>query len=306
MGAAGVSELDGELSAVVLSLEPLLGLAVGAPVPLSGGITNRNYRVTFGSGDYVVRLPGKDTSRLGISREAERLASEAAAALGIAPPLAAQLPDCLVTEFIQARELPEAELRARPERVAQALRAFHDSGPALPCEFDVPRLFGEYATTVLDRGGTLPEHYEPTQAALARIAAALPPEPLAPCHNDLLNGNLLLTADGGVLIVDWEYAGMGDRYFDLGNLSVNNGFDDEDDERLLLAYLGSAPTPAQQARLALMRIVSDAREAAWGVAQLVLSELDFDFAGYAQSHFARLGSALVDPRLEEWLHAAST
>jgi hypothetical protein len=74
---------------------------------------------------------------------------------------------------------------------------------------------------------------------------------------------------------------------------------------LLAAYLGLTPTPAQRARLSLMRIVSDAREAAWGVVQLVLSELDFDFAGYAARHFDRLRLALGDPRFEEWLRAAS-
>ncbi|MGD0980165.1 MAG: choline kinase family protein [Solirubrobacteraceae bacterium] len=305
MAGAGVSELDGELTAIMRSLEPLLGAPAGAAVPLDGGITNRNYRVTLGDRDYVVRLPGKDTSRLGISRYAERLATQSAASLGIAPALAAQLPDCLVTEFVQARELPTAELRAKPDEVARALRTFHDNGPTLPCEFDVPSLFDQYAETVLERGGTLPEQYSPTRAALARIAAALPFEPLAPCHNDLLNGNLLATSDGRVLIVDWEYAGMGDRYFDLGNLSVNNGFEPADDEWLLAAYLGEAPTTSQRARLALMRIVSDAREAAWGVAQIVLSELDFDFAGYAERHFTRLAVALDDPQLEDWLRGAS-
>ena len=59
-----------------------------------------------------------------------------------------------------------------------------------------------------------------------------------PCHNDLLTANLL--HDGERLrIVDWEYAGMGDRYFDLANLSINNGFEEADDERLLAAYFGS-------------------------------------------------------------------
>ena len=74
-----------DLKGILDRLEPLLGPAAGEPTPLDGGITNRNYRVTFGGADYVVRLPGKDTDLLGISREAERLANEAAAALGIAP-----------------------------------------------------------------------------------------------------------------------------------------------------------------------------------------------------------------------------
>jgi hypothetical protein len=54
-----------------------------------------------------------------------------------------------------------------------------------------------------------------------------------------------------------------------------------------------------------MRIMSDAREAAWGVVQGVISELDFDFAAYAMKHFDRLSAAAADPRLEEWLRAAA-
>ena len=70
-----------ELAEIVERLEADLGPADGAPVPLDGGITNRNYRVRFGAADYVVRLPGRGTDLLGISREAERLAGEAAAEL---------------------------------------------------------------------------------------------------------------------------------------------------------------------------------------------------------------------------------
>ena len=57
------------------------------------------------------------------------------------------------------------------------------------------------------------------------------------CHNDLLAGNLLVDGDD-LRIVDWEYAGMGDRWFDLGNLAVNNGLGAAEEERLLTAYLG--------------------------------------------------------------------
>ena len=102
-----------------------------------------------------------------------------------------------------------------------------------------------------------------------------------PCHNDLLTANFL---DDGerVRIVDWEYAGMGDRFFDLGNLSVNNGFAEADDERLLAAYFGEPSTPRRFAALRLMRIMSDFREGMWGVVQTAISALDFDFDGYAR------------------------
>jgi thiamine kinase-like enzyme len=305
MGTDGATGEASELAGVLSRLEPLLGALSGSPEPLSGGITNRNYRAHLGSHDYVIRFPGKDTEMLGISRDGERLASQAAARLGIAPALAASTPECLVTEFVHVREFSQVELAAAPERVTDALRAFHDHGPTLPTRFHVPTLLDDYAAIVVARGGTLPEQYRPTQEALARIDAALPVHDLVPCHNDLLAGNLLQAQAGRVLIVDWEYAGMGERFFDLGNLSVNNEFARQDDERLLTAYLGAPPTPSERARLSLMRIVSDAREAAWGVVQLVLSDLQFDFAGYASRHFDRLRVALADPQFEEWLRAAS-
>jgi thiamine kinase-like enzyme len=109
-----------------------------------------------------------------------------------------------------------------------------------------------------------------------------------------------------VCIVDWEYAGMNDRYFDLGNLSVNNGFDDEHDRALLELYFDAPVTDARFASLQLFRIVSDFREAMWGAVQLRRSELDFDYAGYATEHFQRLERAAADPRVEEWLALAAT
>jgi len=106
------------------------------------------------------------------------------------------------------------------------------------------------------------------------------------------------------LIVDWEYAAMGDPRFDLGNLSINSDFDEAADERLLRAYFGRDPSDGERAALKLMRILSDAREAAWGVVQGEISELDFDFERYASEHFERLRTAVEQPRFEQWLGIA--
>jgi thiamine kinase-like enzyme len=299
-----------DLTAIVDRLQESLGAVTGAPVPLAGGITNRNYRVRFGGRDYVVRLPGKDTELLGISRDAERIANEAAAALGIAPAVAAADESCLVTRYVICKPIDSEQLGAAPEPVAAALRAFHESRIELPVRFWVPELLDSYAAIVAERGGSLPESYRPTQTLAARIAEALPLSEPVPCHDDLLAGNLLSVAPGAgassaVMLVDWEYAGMGHRLFDLGNLAVNNEFDEEADTRLLAAYFGEPPGPGRLAALRLMRIMSDAREAAWGVVQSVVSELDFDFGAYAARHFARLADAAGDPRVQEWIDTAS-
>jgi thiamine kinase-like enzyme len=290
---------------IVAELEPALGPRAGEPVPLGGGITNRNYRVRLGPTEYMVRLPGKDTALLGIDRAAERIANQSAAELGIAPAVAAAGDDYLVTRFIECRPVSAGELAADPTDAARALRAFHDRGPELPTRFWVPELAEEYAAIVIARGGSLPSGFEDARRAAAQIAAERPLSAAVPCHNDLLTANLIRDSGGRLLLVDWEYAGMGDPFFDLGNLSVNNDFDARADERLLTAYLGRLPDAGALAALWLMRAMSDVREATWGVVQGAISELDFDFGGYAEKHFARLRATTSDPRFEEALHAAA-
>ncbi len=294
----------GQLNEILHGLEPSLGGLGAPPRPLEGGITNRNYRVRMGETDYVVRLHGKDTELLGISREAERAANAAAAELGIAPEVATTFDGGLVTRFIACAPLEPAEIASRAEEVARALRAFHDAGVTLPVAFWVPDLLERYAEIVAARGGSLPEGYAQARELASRLASALPAFEARPCHNDLLAGNLVRERSADrVMIVDWEYAGMGHPCFDLGNLSVNNEFDEATDERLLSAYHGAEPSPAQRATLKLMRVLSDIREAAWGVMQGCVSDLDFDFDGYARRHFARLRDALDGGRLDEWLAA---
>ncbi|HTU94672.1 MAG TPA: phosphotransferase [Solirubrobacteraceae bacterium] len=292
---------------IVERLAARLGPVEGEPEPLDGGITNRNFRIRFGERDCVLRLPGRDTDLLGIDRAAERVATERAAALGIAPPLIAADDECMVTEWLPGAPIDPERLRADPSSAALALRAFHRSGLRLPVRFWIPDLLSDYERIIGERGGQLPEQYRRTQELVARIAQVLPLTDPAPCHNDLLPGNILAAdADPGhALLVDWEYAGMGHPYFDLANLAVNNELDDAAQDRLLSAYFDAAPSDGRRAALRLMMLISDAREAAWGVVQGSISELDFDFADYARQHFSRLERNASDPRLEEWMRAAT-
>lgn len=309
---AEIGAFDGMLAGAIReTLERELGSIEGPVVALEGGITNRNLRVRLGGEEYVVRLSGKNTSVLGIDRHAEVEATRAAHALGIGPDVALYLPEheCVVTSFVSARPATAQELRHPTllSRVADALRAFHQ-GPALPTSFDAFRLCELYRAETLARGGAVPAAFAEARALADRIKAALthPEHQPVPCHNDLLTANFLVLADGRITIVDWEYAGMGDRYFDLGNLSVNNGFGEYDDRLLLEAYWREPATERRLAALRLMQIISDYREAAWGMIQSVVSELDFNYTAYVEKHLGRLLEAASDPRLERWLDAASS
>jgi thiamine kinase-like enzyme len=176
---------------------------------------------------------------------------------------------------------------------------------SLPATFHVGRLLEDYASVVRDRGAALPEEYAELLELARNIELALPPAPSAPCHNDLLAANVIRALeDERLLIVDWEYAGMGDPRFDLGNLCVNNDFDEHAEEQLLRSYLARAPTDAERAALRLMRLLSDAREAAWGIVQSAISELEFDFERYAREHMGRLQETLANAPLSQWLTTA--
>jgi len=114
----------------------------------------------------------------------------------------------------------------------------------------------------------------------------------------LLNGNFL--DDGQIRILDWEYAGMGDIYFDLANFSSHHRFNDDQAHFLLECYFGQS-TSKRFARLELMRPMSEMHEAMWGTTQVGLSKLDFDFRGYADLWFGRATEAIHDPRWGDWL-----
>jgi aminoglycoside phosphotransferase (APT) family kinase protein len=298
--------LDGSLTAVV---EEVWGRdAVVRASAITAGITNRNFRVDVGEESFVVRLAGRDTELLGIDRTAEFEAASAAARAGVGPPVFAFLPErtCLITRFVDGDAVPASDLEIPDvlSSVVRAIRAIHGM-PALRSTFDPWEVVADHRRVAVERGVDLPVNCAELMPRLGEIGDALGAtrSPRLACHNDLLNANLIRRGDS-IVIVDYEYAGMNDPFFDLGNFSINNGISEDARARLLSEYFGDV-TPWHEARLALMRIVSDFREALWGVAQQALSTLDFDYVAYAREHFERLRSSIEDPRYPAWLRSAA-
>ena len=182
--------------------------------------------------------------------------------------------------------------------VAEMLRRLHD-GPSFPAQFDSFRVVEAYLATAASRGVATPREYERAKQTADEIERLRGRRAARPCHNDLLNANFIRQGET-IRIVDWEYAGMGDRFFDLANFSVNHELSDDQNEELLAAYFGEV-AEADLHALRLMRFMSDFREAMWGVVQQGLSELEFDFADYAEEHFARLERTAADPAFRELL-----
>jgi thiamine kinase-like enzyme len=273
---------------------------------LGGGITNHNFKIGVGGDVFVLRMGGAKTDLLGIDRSVEYAAGRRAFEVGIGPEVTGFAPEegWLVARFIDGRPISPDEMRG-PEmlrRVAGALRSFHQAS-AIPGRFDAHAVADDYRAKAEAHGVRIPAPFDDARETSERIRRARGAQPLVPCHNDLLNANFL--DEGAIRIVDWEYAGMGDRFFDLANFSVNHEFGVDDDRRLLRAYFGQ-DRASDLASLRLMRFMSDFREAMWGVLQSGISDLDFDFAGYADKHFTRMSSTAASPDFEAYLNTFPT
>jgi thiamine kinase-like enzyme len=300
-------ELDPALERVIAVVPEWEGREITAVEPLTSGITNANHKISFRDEAFVVRLIGKDTDLLGIDRAAEEEAGRAAHAAGVGPEVFAALPvlGALITRFVEGSSIPQEDLANEDvlSSVVRSVKAIH-SCPPIRSTFPVFRIVEEYRELAIERGVSIPAAYDDAHERADPIETAFSkaPMPLITCHNDLLNANLLRDGDH-TWIVDYEYAGMGDPFFDLGNLSINNGLGPEAQEMLLRLYFGEV-RDVHRARHGLMRIMSDFREAMWGVVQQALSTLDFDYVDYADRHFARLLGNAEDPRVADWLEVA--
>jgi thiamine kinase-like enzyme len=261
--------------------------------PLPGGLTNRNYRVDIGDESFVIRLAGANTDLLGIDRDREDACSRLAASVGIGPEVVAYLPEqnALLTRFVPGKLLTDEDVK-KPDvlrRIAETLRRCHAAPVAEQLgRFSVFDTVRSYEKLARERNVPLPNSLSGALAVLRRIEGdARSDEPPCLCHNDLLAGNFI---DDGTMIrlIDWEYAGKGDRFFDLGNLAVNLQLGPGQEAALLEAYFGEA-RPDDLRRLRLMRLASDLREATWGFVQAAVSKLHPPayYLAYGQKHLDR-------------------
>ncbi len=165
----------------------------------------------------------------------------------------------LVTRYIRGTPVSaerDARPRDDPQRGADAAALPQQRLDRVPLR-PLPRRRGLLQHRRGRTASRSPKAYDRAKPIADMIERLRPPHPTVLCHNDLLNANFIADENGRIWIVDWEYAGMGDRFFDLANFSVNHGLDEEDDALLLASYgveeralaacrCGSCPTSARR------------------------------------------------------------
>jgi thiamine kinase-like enzyme len=269
-------------------------------VPLIGGLTNENYRVTVGGQTYVARLSSPSGALLAIDREAEYANAMAAAASGAAPAVAGYAPEAgvLVVEWVEGRTLTEADLRdvATLRRLAASCRQLH-AGPRFVRDFDMFDIQRRYLAVVREYGFRLPERYLEFLPVIDRIRGALAarPEPTVPCNNDLVPANLI---DDGerIWLIDYEYSGNNDPCFELGNIWSEAGLPVDALHDLVAAYSGRA-SRRRVARARLLGLMSKYGWTLWASIQDGVSLLDFDFRAWGAENDRRAVVEFTGPDL---------
>lgn len=263
-----------------------------------GGMTNLVFKV----GEFCLRIPGKGTEEY-IDRANEAVMARAAAAAGVSPEVLHSDPvsGVMVTRYIAGAETMTPEnFRARagsPGRAGKAFRLLHDSGAQFPFRFELFSMIDDYLKVLATKDVALPDGYhEVVREADQDVRAALAahPLPLVACHCDPLCENFLDTGER-MWIVDWEYSGMNDPLWDLGDLSVEAGFDSGQEEEMVRAYFGRPPLPAEHGRVVIYKAMCDLLWTLWGLIQLANGNTAEDFRAYADGRFARCKALMETP-----------
>lgn len=275
-----------------------------------GGQTNRVYRVGDGQTLLCLRLPGKGTEEY-IDRRVEMVAAHATAKAGVSPEVLHFDPvsGVMVTRFISdAVTMSPALFASRhgaPERAGRAFRKLHDSGAVFDFRFELFSMIDAYLGVLANKTVAFPDGYHEglKDGEVVRAALAAHPVALKPCHCDPLAENFLDTGER-MWIVDWEYSGMNDPMWDLGDLAVEANLSAEAEEAMLAAYFGREASPFDRGRMVIYKAMCDLLWTLWGLIQLANQNPAEDFSAYARDRFARCRALMESDGFGAHLEAA--
>ena len=231
-----------ELQAI---LESIPGFAEAVLLEqLADGPTNLSVRVEQGGQHFVLRVDKPEAACLGLNRTAERelIEAVATAGLGCKPVYFDATAGIYLRHWIPGVTWTQTDLLNKDNlcRLAVLLRELHALPPA-GTKFKPLLAAGRYAKQLgTAEAGNL-------FGQIAGLYALIEPGPPAMCHNDLVCQNIL---EGEALtLIDWEYAGIGDPYFDLAIVVQHHGLSQDLASHFLAAYLQQKPKSAEMDRL---------------------------------------------------------
>lgn len=259
---------------------------------LAGGGSNENLLVECGYGTVVLRIAEQDTGRFAMDRARGERAHRAAAAAGVAPELIAALPSGhSVTRFVEG-EIVDGKSIKEPEvlrQVGARLRRLHGAGDTGEPASGLEDLRA-WIRIAREEDLALPADFDRLDERRVEIEAKVECCEITPrlCHNDIQLQNMIRET-GELWFLDFEYAGMGDPYFDLGMLFVNGSLERAEQDLLLEAYFGEV-REEDRSWAELQTFISALRDAVWalvaGSTKTDHGDL-FDYDGWSKTYFGR-------------------
>ncbi|WP_422370030.1 phosphotransferase [Hoeflea sp.] len=269
--------------------------------PVSGGISNENWRVktTDGAGDWFVKVPGNGTE-LFINRGAAIDASRKAAAAGLGPRVYDDLADRgveindFLPEYRASNHGDFADLETCKTAVG-AYRTLHGL-PELGLTKTIFDMIDEHVEQVRDLGAPMYKDSDwiLLNTAIARDAMSASGFDLVPSFNDPMPGNFMIGPDGSILLIDYEYASMNDRCYDFGIWFGEMFFSHERELALIEEYFGEV-RPEIVSRVIVHKALADVKWCLWSMVQLKVSRLPFDFHKYGMWKKMRARSIMEHP-----------
>jgi thiamine kinase-like enzyme len=261
------------------------------PVPLTGGLSNHNFRVEDRGRRYVVRV-GDDLPVHGVVRANEFAASRAAHLAGLSPEVVHTESGILVLDFIDGRTFSGEDVRkpANLERLVDLVQRCHRDvqkhlrGSA--AMFWVFHVIRDYGHTLREGNSRHLPMLPKLLACAERYEAVTGPIDVVFGHNDMLPANFI---DDGrqIWIVDWEYAGFNTPLFDLGGLVSNAELPREQADDVLRLYFGKPVDDRLRLKARAMTAASILREAMWSMVSEIHMTLGADYVAYTAENLRR-------------------
>lgn len=273
---------------------------------LSGGLSNHNYTCCVTNGEkYVLRIPGEETD-LFIDRTNEQAAIRATSGIGVSAGLLSVLQpeNVTVLSFVDGDVMSQEKIAGDNvliEKIIKVLKRVHTETifQEETYVFDMIRKYTDYSR---QKGAFFPHDFDWMCQVADQIELAMDRNKpkLAACHNDLLSENFILDASGKMLILDWEYCGMNDPYFDLGDFCVEHPLTSNQEEFVVKTYNGEMETSLLY-RTRLHKLTADLWWSLWAMIQDKVSNLDFNFYDYGLGRYARFRRNYYNPDFATWL-----
>ena len=301
--------MDADVAAALGRIPILDGIELDAIRPERlGGLTNRNFLIDCPAGRFVLRLAGEGTSEY-IDRAVEEHNARVADRAGVnAEVMFFDTGDgTMLCRYIDESVTMDADRfkdHGAVERAARAFRKLHTCGMAFESRFELFEQIDNYLSVVKKLSAPIPEGYERVQEQAEDVRAALSAHslPIAPCHCDPLAENFLDTGER-MVIIDFEYSGNNDPMWDLGDLSVEAEFDDEQDRVFMRAYFDGEPPAFDMGRMVLYKAMCDLLWTLWGVVQHANDNPAEDFWAYAVNRLARCRKLMATPEFPGFVEA---